>query len=538
MSEMDELENKRLELEKMKLELELKKLQLESEQLNNKKAEANHASTLQHPSNTSNDTPSTLSEAPKTKSTKLNIVALVCVIAMAISCFLPWAEVSSQASFMGQSSSFYSSASGIQSGVGMISLVISLVCGIMVFIKSRFMIVPGLMNLGFSILQTIGMENASSDVVTSYGSGHAGAGYGLLVLAASSLVYVIATIRNLRKPKTVISPKPISNSKFNKSTQPPIINPSPMQEVHTMPKTVYHKPIIPVVSDHAIADNSQQELPKHEKVTEPVSPPIIASKNDIKKLSRFNKVLIIIGIVIGVYTMIFVWADRSSESYNKERQQAEQSEKSRIELILTKVNELVSAKRFDDALIEVNNITWMHNPSMNSDFVKIYDDKRESLKNTIVSLKAKQDSIEAAANVIVNPVMEVGSALISSANNTFIYPEQIINNFQMGEAIKRIIQNNDLNYDIKYLEDDNRYYSVTKKFTAETYTYYVVRGSIQQYQYFLYTDYDEINRLLSKNGYTRFGNEGELLTYSKGCYSVAVSQEEGLFTLQYSWECD
>ncbi|MBK9045616.1 MAG: hypothetical protein IPL74_02555 [Bacteroidetes bacterium] len=199
---------------------------------------------------------------------------------------------------------------------------------------------------------------------------------------------------------------------------------------------------------------------------------------------------------------------------------------------------MVSAKRFDDALIEVNNITWMHNPSMNSDFVKIYDDKRESLKNTIVSLKARQDSIEAAANVIVTPVMEVESALISSANNTFIYPEQIINNFQMGEAIKRIIQNNDLNYDIKYLEDDNRYYSVTKKITAETYTYYVIKGSIEQYQYFLYTDYDEINRMLTKNGYTKFDNVDKLLNYSKGCYSIAVSQEEGLFTLQYSWECD
>ena len=538
MSEMDELENKRLELEKMKLELELKKLQLESEQLNNKNAESNHAAIHQHPTGTSNATPPTLSEVAKTNSVKLNIVALVCVIAMAISCFLPWAEVSSQASFMGQSSSFYSSASGIQAGVGIITLVISVVCGIMVFIKSRFMIVPGLMNLGFSILQTIGMENASSDVVTSYGSGHAGAGYGLLVLAASSLVYVIATIRNLRKPKTVIPPKPISNSTINKSTQPPIIQPSPKQEVHIIPETVYHKPIIPVVSDHAIADNSQQELPKHEKVTEQVSPPIIASKNDTKKLSRFNKVLIIIGIVIGVYAMIFVWADRSSESYNKERQQAEQSEKSRIELILTKVNELVSAKRFDDALIEVNNITWMHNPSMNSDFVKIYDDKRESLKNTIVSLKARQDSIEAAANVIVNPVKEVESALISSANNTFIYPEQIINNVQMGEAIKRIIQNNDLNYDIKYLEDDNRYYSVTKKFTAETYTYYVVRGNIQQYQYFLYTDYDEINRYLLKAGYSKEGNGSEFVSYRKDCYLVIISQEEGLFNFQYSWECD
>ncbi|MBK7970933.1 MAG: hypothetical protein IPK08_19555 [Bacteroidetes bacterium] len=460
-------------------------------------------------------------------------MALFSVIIMAISCFLPWAEVSSQASFMGQSSSFYSSASGIQAGVGIITLLISVVCGIMVFIKSRFMIVPGLMNLGFSILQTIGMKNVSSDVVTSYGSGHAGAGYGLLVLAASSLVYVIATIRNLRKPKTVNPQQPISSSTINNSIQP-----SPMEEVPTKQETVYHEPIIPIVTNHAIVDNSKQELPKHEKVTEPVSPPVIAFKNDTKKLSRFNKVLIIIGIVIGVYTMIFVWADLSSESYNKERQLAEQTEKSRIELILTRVNELVSAKRFDDALIEVNNITWMHNPSMNSDFVKIYDDKRESLKNTIVSLKARQDSIEAAANVIVNPVMEVESTLISSANNTFIYPEQIINNFQMGEAIKRIIQNNDLNYDIKYLEDDNRYYSVTKKITAETYTYYVIKGSIEQYQYFLYTDYDEINRMLTKNGYTKFDNVDKLLNYSKGCYSIAVSQEEGLFTLQYSWECD
>jgi len=538
MSEMDELENKRLELEKMKLELELKKLQLESELLKNKKADTNNATTPQQPSGPLNDTPNTFSEIPKPKAVKLNIVALVCATAMAISCFLPWAEVSSQASFMGQSSSFYSSASGIQAGVGIITLLISVVCSIMVFIKSRFMIVPGLMNLGFSILQTIGMENVSSEVVTSYGSGHSGAGYGLLVLAASSLVYVIATIRNLRKPKAVIPQNPTSLQFANKATTSPTISASQTQQEHLNPELVQQAPVMPTESNHVNVQPAKQELPKNEKVTETIIPPLISGKSEPKKLSRFQKALIIIGIVIGVYTMMIVWADRSSDNYNKEKQQAEQLEKSRIELILTKVNELVSEKRFDDALIQANNITWMHDTYMNSDLVKIYDDKRESLKNTIVSLKARQDSIEAAANVIINPTMEVASALISSVNNTFIYPEQIINNFQMGEAIKRIIQNNDLNYDIKYLEDDNRYYSVTKKFTAETYTYYVVRGSIQKYQYFLYTNYDEINRNLLKAGYTSDGNESNSKSYRKDCYLVIVSQEEGLFSLDYSWECD
>lgn len=538
MHDMDELENKRLELEKMKLELELKKLQLESEQLNSKEVEAKQFATSPKAHGTSNDKQNTSTEVPKIKPLKLNMVAFVCVIVMAISCFLPWAEVSSQASFMGQSSSFYSSASGIQSGVGIITLVISLVCGIMVFLKSRFMIVPGIMNLGFSVMQSIGMENVSSEIVTSYGSGHAGAGYGLLVLAMSSLVYVIVTIRNLREPKAEVIQMPMSLDSGHKTVAQPAIQPVPTQEVPPKPELIHHQIINPVESNRAIVEEVKREQQKYERVAENVSPSAIADKVGAKKLSRFQKALILIGIVIGAYVLIFVWADRSSETYNKERQQAEQAEKSRIELILIKVNELVSAKRFDDALIEVNNITWMHSPAMNSDFVKIYDDKRESLKNTIGLLKSRQDSIDAAARIITNPVIEVESALISSVNNTFIYPEQIINNFQMGEAIKRIIQNNDLNYDIKYLEDDNRYYSVTKKLTAETYVFYVVKGNIQKYQYFLYSDYSAIYSYLIKAGYLKDENGGDFISYRKDCYLVMVSDEEGLFSLQYSWECD
>lgn len=533
----NELENKRLELEKIKLELELQKLQMERDQMNNSKQEKDENTTIPHNEAKANKISQPQVEADPTQKPKLNIVALLCVLVMMISCFLPWAEVSSSSSYMGYSSSYHSSVSGVQAGVGVIPLLISLVCGILVFTKSRFMIIPGLMILGFSLLQTLGMQAVSSNVVTSFGSGHSGTGIGVYVLLISSLLYVSFTIKNLRKPKVVLAHQSLSSDIGKVSDTKPQVkftNEVPVSSTISQPRQVVPEIPTPKV-DIVQPQESQKSL--HESKIAPSDNPI----KPAAKLSRFNKALIIIGIIIGVYVLIFMWADSSSSKYTAEREQAEKLEKSRIEQVISKVNELAEAGKFDDALLQANSIGWMHEPSVYDEFVKIYDQQRENLKADISKMKSQQDSIlQAEIQRKASETSAIAStmSLVSSANNTFISPEQIIRNDVAAAAIQNIIQRNDQEYEIKYLEDDNRYYLVTRKLTAESYTYSVITKSIERYSYYLRSGIDYIERNLISHGFSRVSGNSNTYNYYNGCFLAVVILEENVLTVEYSYECD
>ena len=377
----------------------------------------------------------------KKSSSKLNVVALICTIVMLISCFLPWAEVESSASFMGQSSSFYSSTSGIQSGVGFIALILAVICMVMVFLRSKFMIIPGILNLLFSFFQGTAMEDMSSNVTTKYGTGYAGPSYGIYILILSCLIYVISCIISLIRSK-------------KKLTQPATdISQALEQQIIQSTESISVSEIKP-------------EFQTHENISQSTSAVSPSSIFPFKKnnFSGYQKGLIITGVIIGVYALIVVWVNTSSEKSKEERSQRENYEKERIERIIEKVNQAISDKQYELALINANTIQWMadnddnqmsHYNNIKSDFVNTINQLIKENKEAIAEeqrvkseeIATQQAYLKAIANETDdgNEPPSFPFEMVVASNKTYLYAEPDANSdrvdFLTKDAIVTVMAN-------------------------------------------------------------------------------------------------
>ena len=70
--------------------------------------------------------------------------------------------------------------------------------------------------------------------------------------------------------------------------------------------------------------------------------------------------------------------DKTEQSINEE--------KSRLDIIINEVND----KKYDDALLKINSINWLYDPTTNKGYVDQYNSQRENLRNTIEQLKTNQ----------------------------------------------------------------------------------------------------------------------------------------------------
>jgi len=78
----------------------------------------------------------------------------------------------------------------------------------------------------------------------------------------------------------------------------------------------------------------------------------------------------------------------------KDKDKTEQSvneEKARLDVIINEVNQDVSDQKYDDALLKINSINWLYDPSSNKGYVDQYNSQRENLRNTIEQLKTNKD---------------------------------------------------------------------------------------------------------------------------------------------------
>ena len=74
-------------------------------------------------------------------------------------------------------------------------------------------------------------------------------------------------------------------------------------------------------------------------------------------------------------------------------------ERARLDSIINQVNEAVTNKKYDEALLKINFITWLYEPDANEGYVDQYNRQREDLRNTVEQLKTNQsldDQKEAA----------------------------------------------------------------------------------------------------------------------------------------------
>jgi hypothetical protein len=170
---MEEREN--LELERQRIEIERQKLELERNKLEFEKSK--------------NDA----TKNPNSSMTKssFNITAMIFTVVLLVSAFLPWAE--SNASGFG--ASFSSSASGMQTGHGIIVIICALACITLIVLRNKFLFIPGILGVLIGIAAITGMGSFSASAGGA--SVRAGFAIGPIITILSSIIILLSSFIKL-----------------------------------------------------------------------------------------------------------------------------------------------------------------------------------------------------------------------------------------------------------------------------------------------------------------------------------------------------
>ncbi len=290
---------------------------------------------------------------------------------MMIACFLPWVEVNSSASYMGYSSSFHASSSGMMSGVGIIPFSISIVCALLVVIKSKFMLIPGMFNLLFAIMELSGLINVSASVSFSFGEGHSNPSYGIFVLLLGSIGYISSTFSYLKN---------LNGIRENK------------------------------------IEVSQ---------TAQVNRPII----DAKSLKRTGLVLLVSAIIIFLGVEGFNWYQNYKDEKATDAREF-QYEIERLENKKQLVESLININELNNALANIDQIKWEFKPEENIEQVRKYDLEREKLHKSIsIMIEARDVANAAAAADFLTTLRPIGIGL-QEANDSLYKDSLSEHNFE------------------------------------------------------------------------------------------------------------
>ena len=127
-----------------------------------------------------------------------------------------------------------------------------------------------------------------------------------------------------------------------------------------------------------------------------------------QKKSATPWILSVLLILVLVSAGIFIMNNNTSQESKTE--QSVNEEKARLQVIVNDVNNAVSDKKYDDALLKVNSINWLYAPDANKGYVEQYNSQRENLRHTIEQLKTNQimddqkQAAEKAEKVTSQPV--------------------------------------------------------------------------------------------------------------------------------------
>ena len=131
-----------------------------------------------------------------------NMIAVICGGIMAIATFFPWVEVSSSASFMGQSASFSTGGiSGISTGYGILRILLGIAGIALAWIGFKFALIVGVIGLIDAIALMLGWGSVGGASIS--GSGYSGSSgvdplWGLFLFGIASLAYLVVTIKQLK----------------------------------------------------------------------------------------------------------------------------------------------------------------------------------------------------------------------------------------------------------------------------------------------------------------------------------------------------
>jgi type II secretory pathway pseudopilin PulG len=366
---------------------------------------------------------------------KVNYLALGAVALTIISIFSPWLEVSDTANASGLTESFQPVIiSGISIGYGIFGLLVALLGGFLVFKEYKWTVVAGIVNfiIGYGYLhQWFGAgshDSGNYGDVTSKSS--VDPKFGIYLFIIASLAFIIFTLKyyKSKKNETVIPSEPdikenqhplftIKNTTTSQVYQPSKIqtmttssteNPNEPastgkpKATETTSDTSTDLPVVTLTASEPAVPVQPTEAPKaptqaivneptpvyQSPVTATPQPPYVEPEK--KKSSTTWILLIILGIVLAGAAVFFMTNTTSQKSKDK-TEQSVNDEKARLDVIINEVNQDVSDKKYDDALLKINSINWLYDPSSNKGYVDQYNSQRENLRNTIEQLKTNKD---------------------------------------------------------------------------------------------------------------------------------------------------
>jgi len=365
---------------------------------------------------------------------KVNYVALGAVALTIIAVFSPWVEVNVAGSSSDMQDSFQPViVHGISIGYGILGMLVALVGGFMAYKELQWTFVAGIVNFitGYGYLhEWFGAgtrDSANYGDVTSKSS--VDPKFGIYLFIFASLAFVVFTLKYYKLKKTGAALLPERD--INEQQQPAftikqpsasqVYQPSKIQTMTTfstetpsetpssekpkVPETAAEttteqaaetpakpaEPVLPNTPKEPLQSVVTEPAPVYQAPTTPAAPQHHYVEPEKKKSSTTKILLIVLALVI-VATAALVLTTNNSQKSNDKTEQSINDEKARLGIIINEVNQAVSDKKYDDALLQINSINWLYDPSSNKGYVDQYNSQRENLRKTIVELKSNQDA--------------------------------------------------------------------------------------------------------------------------------------------------
>ena len=370
---------------------------------------------------------------------KVNFLALGAVALALIAIFSPWIEVSDASITSDISDSFQPVIiHGISIGYGILGFLVALLGGFLVYKEYKWTFVAGIVNFinGYGYLhQWFGAgthDSANYGDVTSRSVVEPR--FGIYLFITASLAFIVFTIKcyRLKKADTVLPSWLTQKETRQEAYTPTITSASPAYQpsnIQTMttsstetPKepASTETPKVPVAETPATTPLTPEPAEPKAPV-EPTAPSAPAQPTEIpnepakavvnepvyhapretatphqpyiapeKKKSSTAWIYIVILAIVLVGAGVFVMTNTNSQKSSEKTEQSVNDEKARLQIIINEVNQAVSDKKYDDALLKINSINWLYDPTANKGYVDQYNSQRENLRNTIEQLKANQ----------------------------------------------------------------------------------------------------------------------------------------------------
>ena len=369
---------------------------------------------------------------------KVNYLALGAVACTIIAVFSPWVEVNVASGTSDLSENFQPVIiHGISMGYGIFGMLIALLGGFLVYRENKWTVVAGIVNFitGYGYLhEWFGKgtrDSANYGDVTSQSS--VDPKFGIYLFIFASLAFIVFTAKYYRQKRAVTVAPPLPSAEehpqplftVKKPVAPQTYQPSKIQTMTTFSSET---PNEPASSEKPKVPETTPDTPVTPAATEPVEPTVTAKPaathvppvqavvpepapvyqapvapaapaaphhhyaEPEKKKSSISKILLIVLALVIVASAALVLTTNNSQKSTDKTEQSINEEKARLEEIIHEVKQAVSDGKYDDALLQINSINWLYDPTANKGYVDQYNSQRENLRKTIVELKVNQDA--------------------------------------------------------------------------------------------------------------------------------------------------